>query len=100
MNACTNISMVQTRYTRFRARKQVRYWVLLNGTFGIVQRALRQLPIQLFHYHPTASVTEMLHDLGWTSMELRRTMTRLTLPLYKMSRGQIDIEATYLKPSL
>ena len=42
----------------------------------------------------------MLHDLGWTSLELRRTMTRLTL-LYKMSRGQIDIDVnTYLKPHI
>ena len=49
------------------------------------------------NYHTTASVTEMLHDLGWTSLELRRTMTRLTL-LYKMTRGQIDIDVnTYLK---
>jgi hypothetical protein len=34
--------------------------------------------------HPTASVTDMLHELGWTTLELRRTMTRLAL-LYKMS---------------
>ena len=50
------------------------------------------------NYHPTASVTEMLHDLGWTSLELRRTMTRLTL-LYKIRRGQIDIDVNiYLNP--
>ena len=40
------------------------------------------------NYHPTASVTEMHQDLGWTSLELRRTMTRINL-LYKMSREQI-----------
>ena len=50
------------------------------------------------NYHPIASVTEILHDLGWTSLELRRTMTRLTL-LYKMTRRQIDIDVnTYLNP--
>jgi len=50
------------------------------------------------NYHPTASVTEMLYDLGWPSLELRSSMTRLTL-LYKMSRGQIDIDVnTYLHP--
>ena len=49
------------------------------------------------NYHPTASVTELLQDLGWTSLELR-TMTRLNL-LYKMSRGHIDIEVnSYLQP--
>ena len=48
------------------------------------------------NYHPTASVTDMLHELGWTTLELRRTMTRLAL-LYKMSRGQIDVDTeTYL----
>ena len=38
------------------------------------------------NYHPTASVTEMVQDLGWMSLELRRTTTRLNL-LYKMSRA-------------
>ena len=51
------------------------------------------------NYHPTASVTDMLHELGWTTLELRRTMTRLAL-LYKMSRGQIDVDTeTYLNPN-
>ena len=50
------------------------------------------------NYHPTASVTEMLQDLGWTSLELRRTMIRLNL-LYKMSRKQNDIDVNnYLQP--
>ena len=50
------------------------------------------------NYHPTNSVTEILQDLGWTSLELRRTMTRLNL-LYKMSREQIDIDVnSYLQP--
>ena len=41
---------------------------------------------------------EMLYDLGWPSLELRRSTTRLTL-LYKKSREQIDIDVnTYLRP--
>ena len=41
----------------------------------------------------------MLHELGWTTLELRTTMTRLAL-LYKMSRGQIDVDTeTYLNPN-
>ena len=51
------------------------------------------------NYHPTASVTEMLSELGWSTLELRRTMSRLVL-LYKMSRGQIDIDTdAYLHPN-
>ena len=39
----------------------------------------------------TISVNEMLQVLGWTSLELRKTMTCLHL-LYKISGGQIDID--------
>ena len=45
------------------------------------------------NYQPTASVTAMIQAL-----ESRRTMTRLTL-LYKMSRGEIDIDTvSFLRP--
>ena len=51
------------------------------------------------NYHPTSSVTDMLHELGWTTLELRRTMTQLAL-LYKMNRGQIDVDTeTHLNPN-
>ena len=33
----------------------------------------------------------MLHSLGWMSLELKRTMTRLAL-LYKMSCDKIDFD--------
>ena len=50
------------------------------------------------NYQPTASVTAMIQDLGWKTLESRRTMTRLTL-LYKMSRGEIDIDTdSFLRP--
>ena len=31
----------------------------------------------LSRYHPLASVTDMLQELGWRSLELRRAVTRL-----------------------
>ena len=50
------------------------------------------------NYHPTASVTAMLNELGWSSLEARRTLTRITL-LHKMSRHLIDIDVDlYLQP--
>ena len=49
-------------------------------------------------YHPTASVTRMLQNLGWTSLELRWTKPRLDL-LNNMSSDQIDIDVNcYLQP--
>jgi len=66
------------------------------ASLGRVQRKVAHFCAN--NYHLTASVTEMLYDLGWPSLELRRSMTRLTL-LYKMSRGQIDTDVnTYLRP--
>ena len=50
------------------------------------------------NYHPTASVTEMISDLGWTNLELRRTMSRLIL-MHKMCHGLVDIDVNrYLRP--
>ena len=52
----------------------------------------------LGNYTPTASVTGMLHELQWPTLESRREMARLIL-LYKMTRGQIDIDVTtHLRP--
>ena len=40
----------------------------------------------------------MFEDLSWENLELRKSMTRLNI-LYKMSRGQIDIDVnSYLQP--
>ena len=67
-----------------------------NASLERIQRKLVRFCSN--NYHPTASVTEMLQDLSWTSLELRRTMTRLNL-LYKMSRKQFDIDVnSYLQP--
>lgn len=44
-------------------------------------------------YHPTTSITKMLQELGWTTLDLRRTMSLLIFPC-KMSQGKIDIDTT------
>jgi len=42
-------------------------------------------------HHPTASVTDMIQELGWQTLEQRRKFFRLTL-LYKMSHDLVDID--------
>ena len=48
------------------------------------------------NYHPTASVTEMLEDLGWHTLEQRRSMNRLSL-FYKISRGETSINVPEMR---
>ena len=38
-----------------------------------------------------ASVTDMIKDLGWATPETRRRQSRLTLNMYKLPHGLIDI---------
>ena len=45
----------------------------------------------LNNYQPIASVTEMLSELGWSSLETRRTIARLNL-MYKICHGNVDID--------
>ena len=45
-------------------------------------------------YHLTASVTDMIRELGWQTLEQRRSFFRLTL-LYKMSHGLLDIDVDF-----
>ena len=50
-------------------------------------------------FHNTSSVTNMLHELKWDSLQQRRCKSRLTM-LYKMSNDLIDIShSDYLIPS-
>ena len=42
------------------------------------------------NYNPMANVTDMMQDLEWESLEMRRKKTRLTL-LYKLSHNLIDV---------
>ena len=49
------------------------------------------------NYNPMASVTNMMQDLEWESLEMRRKKARLTL-LYKLSHNLIDVSTeNYLK---
>ena len=50
-------------------------------------------------YHNTSSVTEMLQDLDWESLESRRVKIQLTL-LFKVIQDLVDIPAAaYLTPA-
>ena len=50
-------------------------------------------------YHNTSSVTDMLQELDWESLESRRTKIELTL-LFKFVNDLVDIPAsTYLTPA-
>ena len=43
------------------------------------------------NYDRYASVTDMIKDLGWATLETRRRQSRLTL-MYKLTHGLIDID--------
>ena len=43
------------------------------------------------NYDRYASVTDMIKDLGWATLETRRRLSRLTL-MYKLTHGLIDID--------
>ena len=43
------------------------------------------------NYNRYASVTDMIKDLGWATLEMRRRLSRLTL-MYKLTHGLIDID--------
>ena len=50
-------------------------------------------------YHNTSSVTDMLQDLDWESLESRRIKIQLTL-LFKVIQDLVDIPASaYLTPA-
>ena len=44
------------------------------------------------NYNGYASVTDMIKDLGWATLETRRRQFRLTL-MHKLTRGLIDIDS-------
>ena len=50
-------------------------------------------------YHNTSSVTDMLQDLNWETLESRRTKLQLVM-IYKIMNDLVDIPAdTYLTPA-
>ena len=48
------------------------------------------------NYDRYASVTDMIKDLGWTTLETRRRQSRLTL-MYKLTNGLTDIDTRKCK---
>ena len=70
-----------------------------NDNIAKLQMAQRRAARFLLNrFHPTASVSDMVSELQWDSLEERRKRNRLTF-LYKMHNGQTGIDATkYLTP--
>ena len=64
-----------------------------NGAQKIEMVKRRAARWTLKRYHNTTSVSSMLLDLGWRSLEQRRADSRLTL-LYKIHKGHVPIEAS------
>ena len=63
-----------------------------NGAYRVemVQRHASRWTLK--RYHNTSSVTDMLDDLGWRTLEQRRANTRLAL-LFKIYNGLISVDA-------
>ena len=109
--------VVQTRYISFRrtfgiaqneclhSHSSSEAWIFLCR-LGPIHTSKRTLPRlrgsrEKRHDFPSTIIipqstllTEMLQDKRWTSLQLKRTMTRLNL-LYEMIRGQIDIDVIF-----
>ena len=68
-----------------------------NGKIEKVQR--RAARFVMNDYRRTSSVTEMLTNLDWDTLQERRDLTRLSM-MYRIVHGLVDIPAeSYLKPS-
>ena len=61
-----------------------------DGPLERVQRKAARFCSQ--NYNSYASVTDMIKDLGWATLETRRRQFRLTL-MYKITNGLIDIDS-------
>ena len=69
-----------------------------HGAHNIEMVQRRAARLTLKRYHNTSSVSSMLLDLGWRSLEQRRADSRLTL-LYKIHKGHVPIDAPkHLRP--
>ena len=65
--------------------------------FEMVQRRAARYATN--HYHNPSSVTDMLQDLDWESLDSRRVKIQLTL-LFKVIQDLVDIPASaYLTPA-
>ena len=63
-----------------------------NGAYRVKMVQRRAARWTLKRYHNTSSVTDMLDDLGWRTLEQRRADTRLAL-LFKIYNGLITVNA-------
>ena len=94
--------MKKTVYTTF-VRLKLEYgfeaWDLqLKKNIPSLERVQKKEASCSNYYSVTASVTGMLRDVGWPSLETRRTIARLNL-MYKICHGTIDNDkSSYLRP--
>ena len=64
----------------------------LKKDISALERAQRKAALFCSqNYDRYASVTDMIKDLGWATLETRRRQSRLTL-MYKLTHGLIDID--------
>ena len=66
----------------------------LQKDINSLERVQRKARFCSNGYHPTASVTDMTQELGWQTLEQRRTFFRLTL-LHKMINDLLDIDVDF-----
>ena len=67
-----------------------------NGSYRLEMVQRRAARWTLCRYHPTASVSDMLQELGWRSLLQRRCDARLVL-LYKIKNGLVACNRDQLK---
>ena len=64
-----------------------------NGAYKVEMVQQRAARWTLKRYHNTSSVTDMLENLGWRTLEQRRVDVQLAL-LFKIYNGLIPVDAT------
>ena len=62
-----------------------------NGSYRLEMEQRRATPWVLSTYDPLASVTDILTDLGWTTLKHRRVVARLVL-LFKIVNGLVAVD--------
>ena len=102
----TSSVLREKAYMRF-VRPQIEYGAVIwnprpgvenNGAHKIEMVQGRAARWTLKRYHSTSTVSNMLQDLGWRSLEQWRADARLSL-LYKVHSGHVPINASkYLRP--
>ena len=100
-NFRVNSSTLKAKTYTGLVRRQVEYcscvWdprpgVENNGSYKIEWIQRRVARCCLHHYNNTSSVTNMLEDLGWGTLEQLRMDSRLTA-LFKITRGLLSVNS-------